>query len=137
MKKIKVVSPIFGLEVGDILTYNEEYSTWDFVYTNEDITGIGNAKDSRTVSLDDEFVDSFYEYFEQVSDNERPAIANNTPNYIKPVAIKAYMVVSDGNVKYKDKNYWMKFGDYIVKGIDGTNIPVDKVTFDKLFKIIL
>lgn len=136
MRKIKVVKPILGLEIGDVLIYNEESNTYDFASTDEQVSADVTSTSSRYISLNPSTVDlEFFSYFETDEDNTQAELSDDF-EYIKPVAIKVYTLLTDGTVKLDDEDYNMKTGDKVVKGIDGTLIPISKRIFDKLFKVI-
>lgn len=141
MNKLKVIEPIFGLEVGDVLVYNKDTNTYDFSQTDEQISANGTRKESRSISLSPSTVNiEFFSYFEDDELNKKDgrtyAEISDDYDYIKPVAIKVHTVLTDGVFQFNTVDYEMKTGDKIVKGIDGSLIPVSKNIFDKLFKVI-
>lgn len=139
MNKLKVIEPIFGLEIGDELIYNEDTKTYDFKCTNEEISENITTKDSRSISLSKMMVEWNLPFFEETTlpnYDDRLADMAGTYELIKPICIKAYDIIKDGVVIFDGKEYDMKVGDKIIECFDKTHIPISKKIFDKLFKII-
>lgn len=140
MNNIKVIKalPQFGLNVGDVLKYNNEDDTFDFMESDETINEEYSVITNRSISID---YDTLKDYFDVnvllMYDSTTPEIEISEGfDYIKPYAIKAFNVSTAGTIEFQGKEYTLNIGDKIVKGLDGSMIPITIEVFNKLFKII-
>lgn len=134
--KVNKELPQFNLHIGDELIYNEDYDTYDYIEYNEDVSDYYNVTSDKTISLSSDIVDNLYrDSFTDENDIKILEIDNEF-RYIKPIAIKVFNVIKEGEIEFEGQVFNLTVGDKVIKGLDGSMIPVTNKVFNKLFKVI-
>lgn len=70
--KVKVIKPIKGLEVGDILTFNDDSYNYELIKETSDITENASKISKYKYSLSEYIIKNNNEYFQFVDENGVP-----------------------------------------------------------------